>query len=109
MNEQINSADTARLHRVGADEGAQRDGPQQPSIPLRASVHAITELQFHRSPVASSSRPHTGVGIWWTTRVCRARALRRQSGPTKAVDPSGRRVAVSDPLDGSARILIAVV
>jgi hypothetical protein len=31
------------------------------SIPLRAITHAITEFEFHMSPVASSSRPHEGV------------------------------------------------
>ena len=30
--------------------------------PLRASTQAITEFEFHISPVASSSRPQTGVG-----------------------------------------------
>ena len=33
------------------------------SRPLRASTHDTTEFEFHISPVSSSSRPHTGVGI----------------------------------------------
>jgi hypothetical protein len=37
------------------------------SIPLRAITHAITEFEFHISPVPSSSRPHTGVGTHGTT------------------------------------------
>ena len=43
------------------------------SIPLRAITHAITEFEFHISPVPSSSRPHTGVGTCGTTSsTCRA-------------------------------------
>ena len=37
------------------------------SIPLRAITHAITEFEFHISPVPSSSRPHTRVGTRGTT------------------------------------------
>ena len=36
------------------------------SIPLRAISQAITEFEFHMSPVLSSSRPHTGVGTCGT-------------------------------------------
>jgi hypothetical protein len=44
------------------------------SIPLLAITHAITEFEFHISPVPSSSRPHTGVGTCATTsRTRRAR------------------------------------
>jgi hypothetical protein len=32
------------------------------SIPLRAITQAITEFEFHISPVPSSTRPQTGVG-----------------------------------------------
>jgi hypothetical protein len=32
------------------------------SIPVRTISHETTELEFHMSPVASSSRPHAGVG-----------------------------------------------
>ena len=38
-------------------------------IPLLAITHAITEFEFHISPVQSSSRPQTGVGTCATTRV----------------------------------------
>ena len=41
------------------------------SIPLRAITHAITEFEFHISPVPSSSRPHTGVGTRGTTSSTR--------------------------------------
>jgi hypothetical protein len=37
------------------------------SIPLRAITHAVTEFEFHISPVPSSSRPQTGVGTCATT------------------------------------------
>ena len=45
------------------------------AIPLRAIAHAITELEFHISPVPSSSRPHTGVG----TRPITSRRRRARS------------------------------
>jgi hypothetical protein len=45
------------------------------SIPLLAMTHAMTEFEFHISPVFNSSRPHTGVGTNETTsRTRRARA-----------------------------------
>jgi hypothetical protein len=33
------------------------------ATPLRVSTHDVTEFEFHISPVASSSRPQTGVGM----------------------------------------------
>ncbi len=53
------------------------------STPARASSHEISELEFHMSPVCSSSRPHTGVGTDGTrsrTRCARARSFATRSG-----------------------------
>lgn len=58
------------------------------SMPLRASVHAITEFEFHISPVLASSRPHTGVGMVGSTSMIRvamvASVLSRTGLPTAA-------------------------
>jgi hypothetical protein len=69
------------------------------SIPLRAISQAITEFEFHMSPVWRSSRPHTGVGTCGTrssTRCARARSSLRQRGlstasSTSAIRPSRQR------------------
>jgi hypothetical protein len=46
--------------------------------PLRAITQAITEFEFHISPVPSSSRPHTGVGTFGTTSSTRRARPRRR-------------------------------
>ena len=75
----------AALARKQADELSRQPGARPPaggwiesaSIPLRAITQAITEFEFHISPVPSSSRPHTGVGTCATTS--RRRRARRSS------------------------------
>lgn len=63
------------------------------SIPLRATSQAITEFEFHISPICSSSRPHTGVGTCGT-RSSRRRAIAGWSlSRVRAVD---RLVDVED-------------
>jgi hypothetical protein len=62
------------------------------SIPLRVITHAITEFEFHISPVPSSSRPHTGVGTCATTsskRRARSWSLLSRRGLSTASATSG--------------------
>ena len=62
------------------------------SIPLLAITHAITEFEFHISPVPSSSRPHTGVGTCATTsstRRARCSSLVSRRGLSTASAASG--------------------
>jgi hypothetical protein len=62
------------------------------SIPLLAITHAITEFEFHISPVPSSSRPHTGVGTCATTsstRRARCSSLASCRGLSTASATSG--------------------
>ena len=55
------------------DNTASQPGPRPPlggriwtaSTSLRASSHEVTEFEFHMSPAASSSRPHTGGRHRW--------------------------------------------
>ena len=64
------------------------------SIPLRASTHAITEFEFHISPVCSSSRPQTGVGTCGTassTRRAQPSSLLSRCGLSTASATSGIR------------------
>jgi hypothetical protein len=87
--------------------------------PLRASNQEITELEFHISPVWSSSRPQTGLGSEPTRSSSRratsgssltscglatassASAItpsrqRRTSWPGARVRPTGRQVALAN-------------
>ena len=62
------------------------------STPARTSSHEISELEFHMSPVCSSSRPHTGVGTDGTrsrTRCARARSFATRIGLATASFASG--------------------
>jgi hypothetical protein len=64
------------------------------AMPPRASNHAITELEFHMSPVASSSRPHTRVGTSGTrssTRRARSSSSVSRCGLSTASSASGMR------------------
>ena len=60
--------------------------------PLRAITHAMTEFEFHISPVLSSSRPHTGVGTRGTTsstRLARCSSSLSRLGLSTASATSG--------------------
>jgi hypothetical protein len=63
------------------------------SIPLRAISHAITEFEFHMSPVSRSSRPDTGVGTWGTRGVGACRHGRSAAG-RRVVGVAGMRLTV---------------
>ncbi len=81
------------------------------SIPLRAITHAITEFEFHISPVSSSSRPHTGVGTRGTTsstrRACCSSSVSRlglsTASATSGISPLPRERSDRRPLPGARR------
>ena len=74
------------------------------SCPLRASSQAMSELEFHISPVCCSSRPHVAVGKRGTRSIsCRARAGSRAHAP-RAVD---RLATVGDGAVAPAADLVA--
>ena len=97
------------------------------SIPLRAITHAITEFEFHISPVPSSSRPQTGVGTCATSSstrrarcfVARSAAadcprprrrpgcVRRAKTDLVAEDPKSARPATADGAFGDDAPLLA--
>jgi hypothetical protein len=59
------------------------------SSPLLAISHEISELEFHISPVASSSRPQTGVGTSATSSSTRC------ASETSSVNSCGLSTASS--------------
>src|SRR5207344_3637242 len=62
------------------------------SRPARTSSQEISELEFHMSPVCSSSRPHTGGGTGGTrsrTRCAGATSFATRIGPPTAAFASG--------------------
>jgi hypothetical protein len=64
------------------------------SRPLPASSQAITEFEFHISPVRSSSRPQTSVGTAGVSRriaAATAGSLLRRRGLSTASARSGIR------------------
>src|SRR5450755_3011830 len=69
------------------------------SKPLLVISHAITELEFHISPPANSSRPHTGVGREGTKssnrRAHAGSSVSRRglstASPTSGITPSRQR------------------
>ena len=81
------------------------------SIPLRAITHAITEFEFHISPVSSSSRPHTGVGTRGTTsstrRACCSSSVSRlglsTASATSGISPLPRERSDRRRLPGARR------
>ena len=72
--------------------------------PLRASSHATIEFEFHISPAASSSRPHTSAGTCGARPSTRSATAGSSVEAPRAVD---RLVAIGDVAVAPAPHLVA--